>query len=170
LRLRKAALVRLTVLWLVLSVATLVASPSIALRDMKANPNGTTGYGARSQLARELTEIWHARFGTPWAVAAGYSEMNTPMTFYSPDHPRPYTVPYTPEEAWGSGLTSLGDLSRYGFIGVCDTTDNRIANCEAWMKQHGPNAEQLVMTTQRFFRGVAGPSIEWKVFVVPPGK
>ena len=171
LRLRKVAVVRLTVLWLVLSVATLVASPSIALREMKDNPNGTTGYGARSQLARELTEIWHARVGTPWAVAAGYSEMNTPMTFYSTDHPRPYTVPYTPEdETWGSGLTSLDDLKRYGFIGVCDTTDNRIANCEAWMKQHGPNAEQLVMTTQRFFRGVAGPSIEWKVFVVPPGK
>jgi len=27
-----------------------------------------------------------------------------------------------------------------------------------------------VMTTQRFYRGHPGPSIAWKVFVVPPAK
>lgn len=170
LRVRKAAVVRLTTLWLVLSVVTLIASPSIAVREMEANPNGSTGYGARSQLARELTEAWRMRFGSPWAVVAAYSEMNTPMTFYSADHPRPYTVPYTADETWGSGLTSLDDLKRYGFIGICDTTDNRIANCEAWMKANAPTSEQLVMTTQRFFRGHPGPPIEWKVFIQPPGK
>lgn len=168
LRIRRSATVRLTTIWLVLSLMTLVASPSIALREMKANPNGTTGYGARSQLARELTEAWHARFGSAWPLVAGFSEMNTPMTFYSPDHPRPFTVPYTAEETWGSGLTSVEDLKREGFIGLCDTTDNRIAACEAWMAQTAPKAEQLVMTTQRFFRGQAGPSIEWKVFIAPP--
>ncbi|WP_315742688.1 MULTISPECIES: glycosyltransferase family 39 protein [unclassified Bradyrhizobium] len=170
LRIRQAVVVRLTTLWLVLSLLTLVASPSIALREMKASPNGSTSYAARSQLARELTDAWHARFGSPWPLVAGYSEMNTPMTFYSPDHPRPFTVPFMADETWGSGLTSLEDLNREGFIGICDTTDNRIAACEAWMAQQAPKAEKLVMTTQRFFRGQPGPAIEWKIFIQPPGK
>ncbi len=36
-------------------------SPS---REMAANPNGASSYGARSQLARELTQAWQTRFGT----------------------------------------------------------------------------------------------------------
>jgi 4-amino-4-deoxy-L-arabinose transferase-like glycosyltransferase len=168
-RLRKAALVRLSVVWLVLSLVTLIASPSIALHEIQLNPNAAAGYAARSQLAHELTELWHARFGSRWAAVAGYSEMNTPMTFYSADHPVPFTVPYTADETWSSGLTSLEEIERLGFIGLCDTTDNRIATCEAWMLAHAPKAEQLVMTTQRFFRGQPGPAVEWKVFIQPPG-
>jgi hypothetical protein len=38
------------------------------------------------------------------------------------------------------------------------------------MKDNAPDAEQVVMTTQRFFKGHAGPSIAWKVFIEPPGK
>ncbi|CCD87633.1 Conserved hypothetical protein; putative membrane protein [Bradyrhizobium sp. ORS 285] len=170
LRPRRTMLPRLAALWLVLSLLTLAASPWIARREMAANPNGVTGYGARSQLAQQLTQAWHARFGSPWKHAAGYSEMDTPMTFYSPDHPRPFTVPYTAEETWGSGLSTLEDLKRDGFIGVCDTTDNRIASCEAWMAKEAPHAEPLVMTTQRFFHGLAGPAIVWKVYIQGPGK
>lgn len=168
LRLRAVMLPRLTAVWLVLSLLTLFASPWIAQREMAANPNGATGYGARSELARELTKAWHARFGSPWPLVAGFSEMNTPMTFYSPDHPRPFTVPYTAEETWSSGLSTLDDLKREGFIGICDTTDNRIAACDAWMAKEAPKAEPLVMTTQRFFHGQAGPAIVWKVYIQGP--
>ncbi len=170
LRLRSAMLPRLMAVWLVLSLATLAASPWIAAREMAANPNGAGSYGARSQLARELTQAWHARFGSPWPLVAGYSEMDTPLTFYSPDHPRPFTVPYLADETWGSGLASLDDLKREGFIGVCDTTDNRIAACEAWMAKEAPKAEPLVITTQRFFHGQAGPAIDWKVYIQGPGE
>ena len=38
------------------------------------------------------------------------------------------------------------------------------------MKQNGKDFEQLAITTQRFFRGHPGPSITWKVFIVPPAK
>ncbi|WP_315752233.1 MULTISPECIES: glycosyltransferase family 39 protein [unclassified Bradyrhizobium] len=169
LRLRSVMLPRLAAVWLVLSLLTLIASPWIARREMAANPNGATGYGARSELARELTKAWHARFGSPWPLVAGFAEMNTPMTFYSPDHPRPFTVPTTPEETWSSGLSALEDLKREGFIGICDTTDNRIAACEAWMAKEAPTAEPLVMTTQRFFHGQAGPAIVWKVYIQASG-
>ena len=166
LRIRKMALMRIVAIWLVISLATLAAASRIALLELEANPNGAVGYGARSQLARELTEAWHSRFGSRWAVVAGTTEVGEPLTFYSPDHP----APYTPGELWSSGLTSLEEARRLGFIGVCDMTDGRLPACEAWMKANGGDAEQLVITTQRFYRGHPGPAIDWKIYIVPPGK
>jgi 4-amino-4-deoxy-L-arabinose transferase-like glycosyltransferase len=166
LRIPLAALFRIAAIWLVLSLATLVAAPRIAALEMAENPNGANSYGARSQLARELTEAWHTRFPTRWAVVAGTTEVGEPMTFYSADHP----APLTPGEVWSSGLTSLEEAKRLGFIGICDTTDGRLPVCEAWMKENAASAEQVVITTQRFFAGHPGPSIAWKIFIQPPAK
>ncbi len=166
LRVPAMALFRITAIWLVISLATLAAAPTIAVHEISDNPNGANSYAARSQLARELTQAWHMRFGSRWAVVAGTTEIGEPMTFYSPDHP----APFTPGELWSSGLTSLEEAKRLGFIGICDTTDGRLPTCEAWMKENAPNAEQLVMTTQRFFKGHPGPSVAWKIYIEPPGK
>jgi 4-amino-4-deoxy-L-arabinose transferase-like glycosyltransferase len=166
LRVPGLALFRIVVIWFVLSLATLLAAPVIAEREMADNPNAANSYAARSQLARELTQAWRTRFGTRWAVVAGTTEVGEPMTFYSPDHP----APLTPGEVWSSGLTSLEEAKRLGFIGICDTTDNRLPQCEAWMKANAPDAEQMVMTTQRFFKGHPGPSVGWKIYIEPPGK
>jgi 4-amino-4-deoxy-L-arabinose transferase-like glycosyltransferase len=166
LRLQKIALFNIVAIWFVATLAVLFASPHIAAYEMKLNPNGASGYGARSQLARELTQEWHQRFNTRWAVVAGTTEIGEPLTFYSPDHP----APFTPGEVWSSGLTSLEEAKRLGFIGVCDTTDGRLPACEAWMKANGKDAEQVAITTQRFFGGYPGPAITWKVYIVPPGK
>jgi len=164
LRVPNVALFRIAAIWLVLSLVTLAASPSIALHELTDHPNGGFGYGARSQLARELTQIWHNRFFTRWSVVAGTTELGEPMTFYSPDHP----APLTPGEVWSSGLTSLDEAKRLGFIGVCDPTDSLFAECEAWMLKNGKNAEQIAVTTQRFFKGHPGAANTWKVYVVPP--
>ncbi|WP_407177339.1 glycosyltransferase family 39 protein [Bradyrhizobium sp. STM 3562] len=166
LRVPAMALFRITAIWLVITLVTLAAAPRIALSDIPKSPNGASTYAARSQLARELTQAWHMRFGSRWAVVAGTTEIGEPMTFYSPDHP----APLTPGEVWSSGLTSLDEAKRLGFIGICDTTDARLPTCEAWMKENAPNAEQLVMSTQRFFQGHPGPSTAWKIFIEPPGK
>jgi hypothetical protein len=166
LRIQRIALFHIVAIWLAVTLAALAASPYIATQEMAVNPNGAPTYGARSDLARELTQAWRTRFNTRWAVVAGTTEMGEPMTFYSPDHP----APYTPGEVWSSGLTSLEEAKRLGFIGICDTTDGRLPVCEAWMKANGKDAEQLAITTQRFFRGHPGPAISWKAFIVPPGK
>src|SRR5665213_2206523 len=167
LRLRRMALFNITAVWLVITLVTLAASPYIADREMAEYPNGAAGYGARSQLARELTQEWQRRFHSRWAVVAGTTEVGEPMTFYSPDHP----APLTPGELWSSGLTSLEEAQRLGFIGVCDTSDTgRLPACEAWMKANGKDAEELAITTRRFFRGHPGPAITWKVYIVPPQK
>ncbi len=166
LRIPKIALFYLTALWLAITLAVLAAAPTIAAREAADNPNGASGYSARSELARELTQAWHERFGSLWPVVAGTTEIGEPMTFYSPDHPKPYT----PGETWSSGLTSLEEARQKGFIGICDTSDYRIKTCEAWMAANASGAENLVMTTQRFFHGHSGPSSTWKVYIVPPGK
>ena len=166
LRLQKIALFHIAAIWLVVTLAALAASPYIAAREMAVNPNGAATYGARSELARELTQAWHTRFNSRWAVVAGTTEVGEPMTFYSPDHP----APFTPGEIWSSGLTSLEEAKRLGFIGICDTTDGRLPVCDAWMAANGNNAERLAITTQRFFRGHPGPAISWKVYIVPPAK
>ena len=165
-RVPAGALFRLTAIWLVLSLATLAAAPRIAVLEMEHNPNSGSAYGARSQLARELTELWHRQFGSRWAVVAGTTEIGEPMTFYSPDHP----APFTPGEVWSSGLTSLEEAKRLGFIGICDTTDGRLPVCEKWMKENAPDAPEQIITTQRFFRGHPGPSIAWKIYIQPPAK
>jgi 4-amino-4-deoxy-L-arabinose transferase-like glycosyltransferase len=166
LRVRKMALFHLTAIWLAITLTVLAASPYIAAREMAVNPNGAVAYGARSELARELTLAWRTRFHSRWAVVAGIMEINQALAFYSPDHP----VPFTPGELWSSGLTSLQEATRLGFIGVCDTTDGRLPLCEAWMAANAANAERLTITTRRFFKGYPGPAISWKVFIAPPAK
>ena len=166
LRLPRIALFNMAVIWLAITLAVLAASPWIAAKELERNPNSAAVYGARSELARELTQAWRTRFGTRWAVVAGTTEVGQPLAFYSPDHP----APFTPGEAWSSGLTSLEEAKNLGFIGVCDTTDGRLPTCEAWFAKNFPDAEKLLMTTQRFHRGQPGPSIGWKVFIVPPAK
>jgi 4-amino-4-deoxy-L-arabinose transferase-like glycosyltransferase len=166
LRVPRRALFNILAIWLAITLLVLLASRWIAENEIVRNPNSSPTLGARSELARELTKVWRSRFGTRWAVVAGTTEMNQSLAFYSPDHP----APYTPGEAWTSGLTSLDEAKRLGFIGVCDTTDGRLPVCEAWMRENGKDFEQLTMTTQRFFLGHPGPAITWKVFIVPPAK
>src|SRR5205823_6323871 len=57
-----------------------------------------------------------------------------------------------------------------GIIGICDTTEARLPACEAWMAANAKDAEQLAITTQRFFHGHPGPAIIWKIYIVPPAK
>jgi 4-amino-4-deoxy-L-arabinose transferase-like glycosyltransferase len=166
LRLQGMALFNISAIWLVVTLATLAASPYIAEREFADNPNAASGYADRSQLARELTQAWHTRFRTRWAVVAASMEIGEPMTFYSPDHPARLTL----DEPWSSGLTSLAEAKQLGFIGICDSRDATRSACEAWMKANAANAEQLTITTQRFFHGHPGPAISWNVYIEPPVK
>ena len=166
LRVQRGALVRLAAMWLALTLVVLAAAPQIAIATLPRDGNGSFTHGSHSQLARELTNLWHQRFHAPWKVVAGATDVGEPMTFYSPDHPKPLT----PNEAWPSGLTSLAEAQREGFIGICEVGDWKQQDCDAWMKQNGPNGERMVITTRRFFKGMASAPTAWNVTVVPPGR
>ncbi|MBO4227626.1 glycosyltransferase family 39 protein [Bradyrhizobium neotropicale] len=164
LRIPKMALFRISAIWLVISIAMLFASPTIAERELAADPNSVAKYGARAELARELTEAWHRKAASRWAVVAGTTEVIMPLVFYSPDHP----APFTPGEVWGAGLTSEAEAKRLGFIGVFDPNDGRLPAFESWIDKNAPHAERLIMTTRRFVHGHPGPSVSWKVYIAPP--
>jgi hypothetical protein len=76
----------------------------------------------------------------------------------------------TPGELWASGLTSLDQAKRLGFIGICETADWKQDRCEAWMKDNAADGERMVITTRRFFRGSAFAATAWNVVIVPPAK
>jgi 4-amino-4-deoxy-L-arabinose transferase-like glycosyltransferase len=166
LRVPRAALVRIAAVWLALSLILLAASPQIAIATAPRNGAGQFTHGSYSQLARELTQAWRQRFHSRWAVVIGPTEVSTLMTFYSPDHP----APLTPNEAWGAGLTSLGEANREGFIGVCEVGSPQQADCDAWMKDNVKAGERIVMTTRRFYAGGAGAPTGWNVTIVPPSR
>jgi 4-amino-4-deoxy-L-arabinose transferase-like glycosyltransferase len=165
-RVRQIALSNILATWLLISLAVLVASPKIVAYELDQKRNEGATYRARSELARELTDVWQTRFHSRWPVVAAYTDTGEPITFYSPDHP----APLTPNEPWSSGLTSLEEAKRSGFIGVCETGDWKLEACEAWMKLHAANGERMVITTRRFTLGIAGAATAWNVVVVPPAK
>ncbi len=166
LRVRRAALVRVAVTWLAIAMIVLAAAPLAIVITMPRNASGQFTYGSYSQLAGELTELWHQRFHSRWSVVAGATDVGDPMTFYSPDHP----APLTPNEAWSSGLTSLGEAKRFGFIGICEVGAWNQRECDAWMKQNTADAEARVITTRRFYRGSASATTAWNVYITPPAE
>ncbi len=166
LRVPRIALFRIGAIWLAATVVVLALSPSIADYETARNAQTNPSYAARAELARELTVAWHARFASRWSVVAGSVPTADLMTFYSPDHP----TPFTPYEAWTSGLTSTAAALRSGFIGICDPADWRHAECVAWMRAHAPKAERLDMTTRRFFHGTPGPVVSWEIYIEPPAR
>jgi hypothetical protein len=166
LRVRQIALFRLAAIWLLITLAVLVASPKIVAYELSQHRNDGASYRARSELAHELTDTWHTRFHSHWAVVAAYDDIGQPVTFYSPDHP----AALTPDEPWSSGLTSLEEAKKSGFIGICETGDWKLEKCEAWMKANAANGERMVITTRRFFLGVPGAATAWNIILVPPAK
>ena len=166
LRMTQMALIRLLVMWLAFTLIMLVISPIIAAQTVRRDGEAGVPFNPKSELAMQLTEAWRARFNTRWAVVAGTTEIGEPMTFYSPDHP----APFTPREIWASGLTSLEEAMRAGFIGICDTKDPLLQQCEAWMNETAPNAERVDITSRRYFHGKAGPAVKWKIWIKGPEK
>jgi len=164
LRVTLMALIRLLLIWVVFTFAMLLLSPIIAAQSVRQHGDAGTPFTPRSEFAMRLTEAWRARFNTRWPVVAATTEIGEPMTFYSPDHP----APLTPGEIWSSGLTSLEEAKRLGFIGACDTGDSRLPECETWMNDNAPNAERLEMTSRRYFHGKPGPAERWKIWIVGP--
>ena len=166
LRMPRVALPRIAAVWLVLSLATLGLAPQIAIASMPRDANGNFEHVSYSQLAKQLTEMWHTRAHARWSAVVGYVEVADQMTFYSVDHP----LPYVPNEKVGSGLLSLEEAKRAGYIGICDPADSRFESCETWMKENAADAERVVISTRRFFQGQAGISSRWHVYFVAPGK
>src|SRR5882757_2813846 len=162
LRMPRIAPVRIATIWLVATLLVLAVSPQIVAYDAREGRQEGTTWRARSELARQLSEVWHMRSPSRWAVVVAYNDIGEPITFYSPDHP----ASLVPGELWSSGLTSFDEARKLGFIGVCEVGDWKLEKCEAWMKDNAAGGERMVITTRRFFLGKAGDATAWNVFIV----
>lgn len=163
---RRDAAPRALAVWMVFSLGMLILSPVVARIEFRGKPESQSVYGARSELAQELTALWRKRFTTPFAYIAATTEIGAAVGFYSPDHP----VTFSPGEVWASGLVDVTAMRKAGFIGVCANDDPVRAMCETWMAQHAPTAERHDIALQRHWRGLAGPRASWQVYVVAPGE
>ena len=163
LRVGRAVLVRVFATWLVISMIVLAAAPLIVPITMPRNSAGQSTYNSHSQLAHELTDLWHRRFPSRWKVVASSNDVAGPMAFYSPDHP----ALLTPNEIWSSGLASLDEAKQHGFIGICEVGAWKQQECDAWMKRNGADAENLVIITRRSL-GSNSAATAWNVYVVYP--
>ena len=160
----RMALFSITAVWLVATIATLIAAPSIATRDgvETTAPRPTRRAPSSPRAHPDLAGRFHSR----WAVVIARSDIGEPMTFYSPDHP----ASLVPGEAWTSGLTSLDEARRLGFIGICDTTDPVFLKpCEAWMAGM-PECRAAGDDHHALLQRHPGPSTAWKVYLVPLAK
>lgn len=166
LRVTQMALIRLMLMWLAVTLAMLALSPIIAAQTVRRDGVAGLRFYPKSEVALQLTEAWRARFNSRWAVVAGAPGVNRSMAFYSPDHP----APLTPGEVPPSGLTTLDEATRRGFIGICDAHDARLPDCEAWMTRTAPDAERVDLTSRRYFHGRAGPAARWKVWIARPAQ
>ena len=166
LRMRRIALLNLTASWLVISLVVLAASPWIVAYELSEKRTAGATYRARSELARELTEVWRTRFPSRWPVVAAYTDIGQPVTFYSPDHP----APLTPDEPWSSGLTSLDEAQALGLHrhlrnrrleagNMRGVDEGPCRQCRAHGDHHPP-----------VLSGDAGPATTWNVYIVPPAK
>ena len=166
LRVPRVALPRIAGVWLVLSLLTLAFAPQICVLSLPRDDKGNFTHVSYSQLAGQLTEIWHTRAYSRWSAVAGFIDTADQMTFYSPDHPLPLTL----YDEGGSGLLTLAEAQRDGFIGICEAGTWNIDRCDAWMKEHAAGAERMVLSTRRYFNGQAGVSTRFDVYLVPPKK
>jgi 4-amino-4-deoxy-L-arabinose transferase-like glycosyltransferase len=166
LRVPRIALFRIVAIWLIASLVVLAAAPEIASRTAPHDTTDGVGNEAldgRSELARDLTQQWRLRFNTPWPAVVGSTRVSNLMTFYSPDHP----TPLPPEEP-PSGLLTVADAQRTGFIGICDAGGPFHRQCDAWMKANVTRGDHIIITTRRFFHGKPGPAVNWEIYFVPP--
>lgn len=165
-RVPKAAVFNVLLIWLIASAGSLALAPRLASESFARAKQSVGAFVPSSGLARQLTRMWHMRFPGKWPVVASFTEASSQMAFYSPDHPAPLEL----GDAWTAGLATLDKAKASGFIGVCDELDPRLAECRAWMAEHAAGAEHLTISERRFHKGVMGPKGTWQVYIVPPAR
>jgi hypothetical protein len=158
----------------VAAVATalhLIVSPFYALATFKARPD-RDAFAPTSELAREVTRLWRARFSSPLPIVVATCDLAAPVAFYSPDHPRmfadnpdPPRVFASEQPAFSPWIDYPADLDRYGFVGICYETDK---DCLDNLARLAPDAEKLDVTLAREAAGIRAKPWPFKIRIARP--
>jgi 4-amino-4-deoxy-L-arabinose transferase-like glycosyltransferase len=145
----------------VLAVAAMTAlSPAVMLARAYVGEKAAR-VAPYPEVAQAVTRLWRARVGAPLPLVAGDDYAHY-VAFYSPDRPHAFFGFSFDANLW----VRREDLSRRGWIAVCDATDAPcLANAERLSA--GP-AERVTLTAIRRFLGHVGAPRAIVVFLSPP--
>jgi hypothetical protein len=168
---RRRAVARMAMIAVVVSVLHLIVSPFYALAIFKERPDRDT-FTPTSELAREVTKLWHARFTSPLPIVIATFDLAAPVAFYSPDHPRMFADSPDPPRVFASDQPEFSpwidypaDLQRYGFVGICYETDGA---CLDNLARLAPQAEKLDVTLARELAGIRAKRWKFNIRIARP--
>jgi hypothetical protein len=152
----RRVITRVAVLAVTANLLYLCAAPVYALVMIHERPDRNV-YVPTSELALEVTRLWHERYGTPLPIVVSAFEIAAPVVFYSPDHPRMFAdSPDLPrvfaadQPEFSPWIDYPADLRRYGFVGICLEHDSV---CLDYLLRLDPNVETVRL---KLAREVAG--------------
>jgi hypothetical protein len=168
---RRRAIARMATVAAIATALQLALSPIYALATFKQRPE-RDAYTPTSELAREVTRLWHARFASPLPIVVATFDLAAPVAFYSPDHPRMFADSPDPPRVFASDQPEFSpwidypaDLTRDGFVGICYDIDRE---CLDHLARLAPDAEKLDVTVVREVAGIKAKPWPFHIRIVPP--
>jgi 4-amino-4-deoxy-L-arabinose transferase-like glycosyltransferase len=155
--------VRLAFVVLCVSLVVLAASPAIAwLRfTQEAARPGRAHFAAASD---ELTRAWRQAFGQPLPIVASSTDFEQAATFYSGDHPQPWSLTDMRLTPWISDERR----QRGGWAAVCPAAWK---DCIAIAEHHAATSTGVIRREFEHaagFLGRRGPPLRFVFVLVPP--
>jgi 4-amino-4-deoxy-L-arabinose transferase-like glycosyltransferase len=168
---RRRAVARMALVAAVATALQAIVSPFYALATFEERPDRDT-FTPTSELAREVTRLWHARFASPLPIVVATFDLAAPVAFYSPDHPRMFADSPDPPRVFASDQPEFSpwidfpaDLDRNGFVGICYQGDR---DCLDNLARLAPDAEKLDVTLAREAAGVRAKPWTFNVRIARP--
>jgi hypothetical protein len=168
---RRRAVARMALVAAVATVLQVTISPFYARATFEERPDRDV-FTPTSELAREVTRLWHERFSSPLPIVVATFDLAAPAAFYSPDHPRMFAdSPDAPrvfaseQPEFSPWLDYPADLKRYGFVGICYAGDQ---DCLDNLAKLDPHAEKLDVTVAREAFGVKAKPWTFNIRIARP--
>jgi len=168
---RRRAVARMAAVATVATALQVIVSPFYACATFKERPDRDV-FAPTSELAREVTRLWRARFPSPLPIVVATFDLAAPVAFYSPDHPRMFADSPDPPRVFASDQPEFSpwidypaDLRRYGFVGICYDRDK---DCLGNLAGLAPNAEQLGVTLAREVAGIRAKPWTFNIRIARP--
>jgi 4-amino-4-deoxy-L-arabinose transferase-like glycosyltransferase len=168
---RRRAVARTATVAAVATALQVVVSPFYALATFMDRPN-RDAFAPTSELAREVTRLWRARFSTPLPIVVATFDLAAPVAFYSPDHPRMFADSPDPPRIFAADQPEFSpwidypaDLRRNGFVGICDDGQT---DCLDYLARLDPHAEKLDVTLMREVAGLKATPWRFHIRIARP--
>jgi 4-amino-4-deoxy-L-arabinose transferase-like glycosyltransferase len=168
---RRRAVARMAAVAAVATALQVIVSPFYALATFRDRPDRDV-FTPTSELAREVTRLWHARFASALPIVVATFDLAAPVAFYSADHPRMFADSPDPPRVFASDQPMFSpwidypaDLRRHGFVGICYEGDK---DCLDNLAKLAPDAEKLDVTLAREVAGIRAKPWTFNIRIARP--